>query len=170
MGKLHKRFEKAATWENLVTPTIKKKLDEVVFKSRMCKITFAGGDEYQVMEGVTVHIDITGVSCKHVAACISHRRMNIETFFPQEALKPPILKRLPGRPPNSRRREAGEAAPGASDSRRPCTLNVPYAKKLGTTKGLVKGLLVFITGQTSGVAISQESGKGSSQERWQLHR
>ncbi|GMP40434.1 hypothetical protein CsSME_00010887 [Camellia sinensis var. sinensis] len=33
MGKLQKRFEKAATWENLVTPTIKKKLDEVVFKS-----------------------------------------------------------------------------------------------------------------------------------------
>lgn len=56
MGKLHKRLEKATTWENLVTPTIRKKLDEVVFKLRMCKITFASRDEYQVMKGVTVHI------------------------------------------------------------------------------------------------------------------
>ena len=45
------------------------------------------------MEGVTVHIvnllsrsyccrvcDITGVPCKHTAARIFHRRMNIETF------------------------------------------------------------------------------------------
>ncbi|GMP56347.1 hypothetical protein CsSME_00020874 [Camellia sinensis var. sinensis] len=112
------------------------------------------------MKGVTVHIvnllnrscccrvwDISGVICKHAVACISYRRMNIETFcdqayqrhkflgaygdiihpihdesmwdeVPEEALKPPILKRLPGRPPNSRRREAGEAAPRASDSRR----------------------------------------------------
>ncbi|XP_028093387.1 uncharacterized protein LOC114293509 isoform X2 [Camellia sinensis] len=218
MGKLHKRFEKAATWENLVTPTIRKKLDELVFKSRMCKITFAGGDEYQVMEGVTVHIvnllsrscccrvwDISGVPCKHAAACISHRRMNIETFcdqayqrhkflgaygdiihpihdesmwdeVPEEALKPPILKRLPGRPPNSRRREVGEATPGASDSRRSCTIKCTICKEIGHNKrtcqrapvkrkgksSSISGSSVSTARQTSGVAMSQESRKGSS--------
>ncbi|GMP27260.1 hypothetical protein CsSME_00003329 [Camellia sinensis var. sinensis] len=143
MGKLHKRFEKPATWKNLVTPTIRKKLDKVVFKSRTCKITFAGGDEYQVMEGVTVHIDISGVPCKHAAACISHRRMNIETFCDQayqrhkflgaygdfiHPIHDKILKRLPGRPPNSRRMEVCEAAPGASDSRRSCTVKCTICK------------------------------------------
>ncbi|KAL7231953.1 hypothetical protein ACSBR2_010051 [Camellia fascicularis] len=53
MNKLHKRFEEAASWQSLVTPNIKKKLDEVVLQSRLCKVTFAGQEEYQMVEGVT---------------------------------------------------------------------------------------------------------------------
>lgn len=56
MNKLHKRFEEAASWESLVTPNIKKKLEEVVLQSRLCKVTFAGQEEYQVVEGVVSYI------------------------------------------------------------------------------------------------------------------
>ncbi|KAF7141671.1 hypothetical protein RHSIM_Rhsim06G0100900 [Rhododendron simsii] len=76
----------------LVTP-IKKRLDEVVDHSRACKITFAGGEEYQVVEGVVSHVvnlkartccckvwEISGLPCKHAASCISHKRMDVEEF------------------------------------------------------------------------------------------
>ncbi|XP_028107005.1 uncharacterized protein LOC114306047 [Camellia sinensis] len=46
MNKLHKRFEEATSWQSLVTPNIKKKLDEVVLQSRLCKVTFARQKEY----------------------------------------------------------------------------------------------------------------------------
>lgn len=93
MNKLHKRFEEAASWQSLVTPNITKKLEEVVLQSRLCKVTFAGQEEYQVAEGVVSYIvnlhrrscccriwDISGVPCKHATACITHRRINLETY------------------------------------------------------------------------------------------
>ncbi|KAI8542829.1 hypothetical protein RHMOL_Rhmol08G0169900 [Rhododendron molle] len=93
MGKLHKRYEIASTWQSLVTPMIRKRLDEVVDQSRVCKITFVGGEEYRVVEGVVSHVvnlragtccckvwEISGLPCKHAASCISHKRMNIEEF------------------------------------------------------------------------------------------
>ncbi|GMP98421.1 hypothetical protein CsSME_00046317 [Camellia sinensis var. sinensis] len=132
MGKLHKRFEKAATWENLVTLTIRKKLDEVVFKSRMCKITF------------TVW-DTTGVPCKHVTACISHRRMNIETFCDQAYQRHKFL--------GAYEDIIHPIHDETSDSRRLCTVKCAICKEIGHNKR---------TWQTSGVEISQESGRGSS--------
>ncbi|KAG5536134.1 hypothetical protein RHGRI_023801 [Rhododendron griersonianum] len=60
---------------------------------RVCKITFAGGVEYRVVEGVVYHVvnlragtccckvwEISGLPCKRAASCISHKRMNIEEF------------------------------------------------------------------------------------------
>lgn len=65
----------------------------MVDQSRVCKITFAGGEEYHVVEGVVSHVvnlragtccckvwEISGLPCKRAASCISHKRMNIEEF------------------------------------------------------------------------------------------
>ncbi|KAF7141601.1 hypothetical protein RHSIM_Rhsim06G0106500 [Rhododendron simsii] len=92
--KLRRFFWAAArAHTSLVTPMIRKRLDEVVDQSRVCKITFAGGEEYQVVEGVVSHVvnlkartccckvwEISGLPCKHAASCISHKRMNVEEF------------------------------------------------------------------------------------------
>ncbi|CAL5328136.1 unnamed protein product [Camellia sinensis] len=84
--------------------------------------------------------DISGVPCKHATTCITHKRINLETYCDTmyykhiyfkaygeiihpmhdeslwgpvlgDELKPPPLKRMPGRPRKSRRREVDEAAP-----------------------------------------------------------
>ncbi|KAH7847186.1 hypothetical protein Vadar_023010 [Vaccinium darrowii] len=176
MGKLHKRYEMGSTWQSLVTPKTRKRLDGVINQSRICKITFAGGEEYQVIEGVVSYVvnlrartccckvwEISGLPCKHAAACISYKRVNIEeychSYFHRdtylraygeiihpvhdetlweevagEPVQPPRLKRLPGRPRKSRRREADEPVPGGGESRRSCTVRCVICKQIGHNK------------------------------------
>ncbi|XP_028102732.1 uncharacterized protein LOC114301971 [Camellia sinensis] len=131
-----------------------------------------GQEKYQVVEGVVSYIvnlqrrscccriwDINGVPCKHATACITHKRMNLETYCNTmyykhiyfkaygeiihpihdeslwgpvlgDELKPPPLKRMPGRPRKSRRREIDEAAP----SKRSCTVRCIICKEIGHNK------------------------------------
>ncbi|CAL5421078.1 unnamed protein product [Camellia sinensis] len=206
MNKLHKRFEEAASWQSLVTPNIKKKLEKVVLQSRLCKVTFAGQEEYQVAEGVVSYIvnlqrrscccriwDISGVPCKHATACITHKRINLETccdtmyykhiYFKAygeiihpmhdeslwgpvlgDELKPPPLKRMPGRPRKSRRREVDEAAP----SKRSCTVKCIICKGIGHNKRTCQRAL--IRGREMGTNESAQRGIGTVVERSTIGR
>ncbi|KAF8394175.1 hypothetical protein HHK36_020382 [Tetracentron sinense] len=93
MGRIHRRYEKACAWESLVTPKVRCKLDVIKQDSRMCVVVFAGGEEYEVMEGVTRFVvnlhakscvcrvwEIFGLPCKHAAACIVRKRPNLEEY------------------------------------------------------------------------------------------
>ena len=87
---------------------------------------------------------ISGLPCKHVAACIVHKRANVETYYDEyltrfnylkaygeiihplpdlndiyvdEEVKPPILRRLLGRPRKNRRREPREQPIGLNVAR-----------------------------------------------------
>ncbi|KAF8405851.1 hypothetical protein HHK36_007928 [Tetracentron sinense] len=93
MGRIQCRYEKACSWESLVTPKIKRKMDVIKQDSRTCVFVFARGKEYEVTEGPTrfvVNFDakscscrawkIFGLPCKHSAACIARKRTNIEDY------------------------------------------------------------------------------------------
>ncbi|XP_028086309.1 uncharacterized protein LOC114287232 [Camellia sinensis] len=206
MNKLHKRFEEAASWQSLVTPNIKKKLEDVVLQSRLCKVTFVGQEEYQVAEGVVSYIvnlqrrscccriwDISGVPCKHATACITHKRINLETYCDTmyykhiyfkaygeiihpmhdeslwgpvlgDELKPPPLKRMPGRPRKSRRREVDEAAP----SKRSCTVKCIICKGIGHNKRTCQR--APIRGREMGTNESAQRGIGTVVERSTIGR
>ena len=91
MGMLHKRFEKGNTWPNKVAPTVMKKLVKIKQDARLCKVTFGGGEAYEVMDEGRINIvnlgtrtccckmwDIHGVPCKHAVAI--SKRMSIEDY------------------------------------------------------------------------------------------
>ena len=174
MGRLNKRFEKANTLDSLVTPKIKKTLDLIQQDSRFCKVIAAGDDEYQVVDGFTTFVvnlivktcacgywKISGLPCKHAAACIMHKRANVEIYCDEyltsftylkaygeiihplpnlndinadEEVEPPILRRLPGRPRKNRRREPGEQPTGLNVARRSNTIKCQTCKRFGHNK------------------------------------
>ncbi|XP_028070069.1 uncharacterized protein LOC114272544 [Camellia sinensis] len=103
--------------------------------------------------------DISEVPCKHATACITHKRMNLETYCDTmyykhiyfkaygeiihpmhdeslwgpvlgDELKPPLLKRMPGRPRKSRRRKVD----GAGPSKRSCTVRCIICNQIGHNK------------------------------------
>ncbi|KAF8406552.1 hypothetical protein HHK36_008640 [Tetracentron sinense] len=126
----------------------------------MCIVVFAGGEDYEVMEGITKFVvnlhakscayqawEISGLPCKHAAACIARKRANLEEYCDEyysketylrahggiihpifdenmwlpgnhEPVEPPSLRRLPGRPKKNRRRELDELAPGSQSRER----------------------------------------------------
>ncbi|XP_059635966.1 myosin-1-like [Cornus florida] len=119
MCRMQKRFQKAIAWESNITPNMLKTLNNAI-------------DKFRVWE-------LTGIPCKHVAACIAFKRYKFEDFvdryFTKEmylraygkmihpmhdksdwpevecnpVLRPP-LRRPPGRPKKHRIREVDEAA------------------------------------------------------------
>ena len=174
MGRLNKRFEKANTLDSLVTPKIKKTLDLIQQDSRFCKVIAAGDDEYQVIDGFTTFVvnlivktcacgywKISGLPCKHAAACIMHKRANVEIYCDEyltsftylkaygeiihplpnlndinadEEVEPPILRRLPVRPRKNRRGEPGEQPTGLNVARRSNTIKCQTCKRFGHNK------------------------------------
>ncbi|KAF8408008.1 hypothetical protein HHK36_007148 [Tetracentron sinense] len=175
MGRIHCRYDKACAWESLVTPKIRQKLNVIRQDSRMCIVVFAGGEEYEVTEGVSRFVvnlhakscacrawEISGLPCKHAAACIARKRANLEEYCDEyyskatylrayggiihpisdesmwpvgnhEVVEPPPFRRLPGRPKKNRRRELDEPTPG-SQSRRSSTIRCCICKQFGHNK------------------------------------
>ncbi|GFS43557.1 hypothetical protein Acr_00g0085760 [Actinidia rufa] len=93
MGMMHKRFEKGNTWPNRVAPTVMKKLVKIKQDARLGKVTFGGGEAYEVMDEGKINIvnlgtrtccckmwDISGVPCKHATAVITSKRISIEDY------------------------------------------------------------------------------------------
>ncbi|XP_021615715.1 uncharacterized protein LOC110617306 [Manihot esculenta] len=91
--KLHQRFAKAQTWEEIVTPRTKKVLNKIITASRFLKLLPGRNEEYEVHEGpyrFAVSLakrtcscgwwDISGLPCKHAARAIAYVRGNIEEF------------------------------------------------------------------------------------------
>ena len=176
MGILHKRFEKGNTWPNKVAPTVMKKLVKIKQDARLCKVTFGGGEAYEVMDEGRINIvnlgtrtccckvwDISGVPCKHAAAVITSKRMSIEDYCdsyysngryimaygeiiqpihdesmwpeaPGDAVQPPPLRRMPGRPRKNRVREEDEGAAATSIMRRSNTVRCCICKEIGHNK------------------------------------
>ena len=108
---------------------------------------------------------ISGLPCKHAAACIMHKRANVEIYCDEyltsftylkaygeiihplpnlndinvdEEVEPPILRRLPGRRRKNRKREPGEQPTGLNVARRSNTINVKLVKGLVITNAPVK--------------------------------
>ncbi|PNX79139.1 hypothetical protein L195_g035123, partial [Trifolium pratense] len=93
MAGFQTRFEKACDFENIITPKIRKELDTKMQDGRMCKLTYAGDDEFQVKDGYTTFVvnlrfrtcgcdywRVSGLPCKHACACIAYKRENVELF------------------------------------------------------------------------------------------
>ena len=174
MGRLNKRFEKANTSDSLVTPKIKKTLDLIQQDSRFCKVITTGDDEYHVVDGFTTFVvnlivktcaycywKISGLPCKHAAACIVHKRANVETYYDEyltrffylkasgeiihplpdlndinvnEEVEPPILRRLLGRPRKNRRKEPREQPTSLNVAKRSNTIKCQTCKRFGNNK------------------------------------
>ncbi|KAK9269428.1 hypothetical protein L1049_001201 [Liquidambar formosana] len=56
MSRTHKRYQKGSGWTNEITLAIMGKLDSIKQKSRTCHTMFAGGDEYEVIDGNRRHV------------------------------------------------------------------------------------------------------------------
>jgi hypothetical protein len=93
MARFQTRFEKGCGFENIITPKIRKVLDTTMQDGRICKLTYAGDDEFQVKDGFTTFVvnlrsrtcgcdywRVSGLPCKHACACIAYKRENVELF------------------------------------------------------------------------------------------
>jgi len=93
MARFQKRYEKGCEFENIVTPKIRKVLDTTMQDGRMCKLTYAGDDEFGVKDGYTTFVvnlrdrtcgcdywRVAGLPCKHACSCIAYKRANVEMF------------------------------------------------------------------------------------------
>ncbi|KAK2421674.1 MuDR family transposase [Trifolium repens] len=87
MARFQTRFEKGCGFENIITPKIRKVLDTTMQDGRICKLTYAGDDEFQVKDGFTTFVvnlrsrtcgcdywRVSGLPCKHACACIAYKR------------------------------------------------------------------------------------------------
>ncbi|XP_059670804.1 uncharacterized protein LOC132316326 [Cornus florida] len=176
MGMIQKRYEVACSWQTVVTPNIRKRLNQLIEESRQCSVIFAGADEYEIMDetGRTVvnlgartcvcrAWQISGLPCKHAAAAMAYKRMNIELFYDEkfskhayleahggmihpivdsklwppahgDPLDPPPPYRRPGRPKKNRRIDADEPTAWTSQVRRSMTIRCMICKALGHNK------------------------------------
>ncbi|XP_058776102.1 uncharacterized protein LOC131650408 [Vicia villosa] len=93
MARFQKIYEKGCEFNNIVTPKIIKVLDTTMQDGRVCRVTYAGDDEFGVRDGYSTFVvnlrsqtcgcgywRITGLPCKHACACITHKRENVEMF------------------------------------------------------------------------------------------
>lgn len=93
MSIFQNRYEKGCAFDNIITPKIRKVIDTTVQDGRMCRVTYAGDDEFGVKDGFTTFVvnlrdrtcgcaywRLSGLPCKHVCACIAYKRANVELF------------------------------------------------------------------------------------------
>ncbi|KAJ1401847.1 Zinc finger, SWIM-type [Sesbania bispinosa] len=93
MSRFQRRYEKGCGLENITTPKIRKVLHITMQDGRVCGVTYASDDEFQVKDGFTTFVvnlrtracgcnywRLSGLPCKHACACISYKRANVEMF------------------------------------------------------------------------------------------
>ncbi|KAK7255963.1 hypothetical protein RIF29_29398 [Crotalaria pallida] len=93
MKRFQRRYEKGCSFENIITPRIRNVLDTTMQDGRMCRVTYAGDDEFQVVDGYTTFVVnlrartcgcnywvLSGLPCKHACACIAYKRANVESY------------------------------------------------------------------------------------------
>ncbi|KAK9290769.1 hypothetical protein L1049_008945 [Liquidambar formosana] len=110
MSRTHKRYQTGSGWTNEITPAIMGKLDSMKQKFRTYHTMFAGGDEYEVIDGNRRHVVrlgrwdcdcrawyISGIPCKHAIACITFQRANIASYCHDYFSKTVYLQAYGGR-------------------------------------------------------------------------
>ncbi|KAK4389584.1 hypothetical protein Sango_2295400 [Sesamum angolense] len=119
MNMVHKRHEKGLKWTKEMMPNILKKANEQMEWSRHCNLHVASQTEFEVLDknrdNIEVYIDRSFSKEKymmaytHVIHPIPDVKFwkNLDDVQPSTILPPP-LRRLPGRPRKSRRKETGE--------------------------------------------------------------
>ena len=93
MARFQKRYEEGCGFENVITPKVRKVLDTSMQDGRMCRVTYAGDDEFRVKDGFTTSVvnlrarvcdcgywRLIGLPCKHACSCIAYKRANVEMF------------------------------------------------------------------------------------------
>ncbi|KAK7250678.1 hypothetical protein RIF29_33263 [Crotalaria pallida] len=93
MKRFQRRYEKGCSFENIITPRIRNVLDTTMQDGRMCRVTYAGDDEFQVIDGYTTFVVnlrartcgcnywvLSGLPCKHACACIAYKRANVDSY------------------------------------------------------------------------------------------
>ncbi|KAL0334140.1 UNVERIFIED_CONTAM: hypothetical protein Sangu_1570200 [Sesamum angustifolium] len=119
MNMVHKRHVKGLKWTKEIMPNILKKANEQMEWSRHCNLHVASQTEFEVLDknrdNIEVYIDISFSKEKymmaytHVIHPIPDVKFwkNLDDVQPSTILPPP-LRRLPGRPRKSRRKETGD--------------------------------------------------------------
>ena len=169
---LSKRYETALKWEHDVGKRIVNELNLTLKDSRYCKVQSAGRNQFEVKDGFTRFVvnleertcgckswEISGMPCKHAAACINKIHGKVDQFcdayyskdmyttaysnmitpLPDLALLeetevfPPKLKRLPGRPRTKRRKQEGEG-PSSTQAQKSATVKCSNCQQLGHNK------------------------------------
>ena len=179
MKKFYDRYVQGCTWDTVITPKIRKKLDASKYNGRFCKVVPASEHEFNVFDcgksyAVNLQLgirscpyhfwEISGLPCKHAAACITHKRADIELYYHHyysketflmaynefihpildvtmaefrsgvDPVEPSLLRRMPGRPKKNRRREPGEPAAGEKNARSKSTVRCNFCHRLGHNK------------------------------------
>ncbi|XP_059663566.1 uncharacterized protein LOC132309263 [Cornus florida] len=93
MERIHKSYEQGCTWQGLVTPKVKKKLNNVIAEGRGFSVLVTGRGEFEVTDETCRHVvnfnartcdcmgwQIAGLPCKHAAAAICYNREKIKAF------------------------------------------------------------------------------------------
>jgi len=110
MSRTHKRYQKGSGWTNEITPAIMGKLDSIKQKFRKYHTMFAGGDEYEVIDGDRRYVVrlgrwdcdcrawyISSIPCKHAIACITLQRANMASYYHDYFSKTVFLRAHGGR-------------------------------------------------------------------------
>ena len=169
MGSFHRKYQQGCTWSKKVGPRIMDELNTTLKDGRLCKVFAAGRNQFEVQDGFTrfvVNLEerhcgcnawaISGLPCKHAAACIVHNHGKIEDYCDRfynsslylesysyiitplldpnmlediEVLPPP-LSRMPGRLRKRRRREQDEG-PTSTKAKRSATVKCSNCQELG---------------------------------------
>ncbi|GJS94482.1 multidrug resistance-associated protein 5 [Tanacetum coccineum] len=120
MDRSQRMREKHEKWNDGICPNIKKKLEKCKDDHRFWKVIASGQTSFEVRngyEGFKVNErartctcrgwQLSGIPCVHGIAAIYFLHKDPENYVSQQPL-PPIKRRMPGRPPHKRKRDAME--------------------------------------------------------------
>ncbi|KAJ1426371.1 Transposase, MuDR, plant [Sesbania bispinosa] len=136
MSRFQRRYEKGYGFANITTPKIRKVLDITMQDGRVCGVTYAGDDEFQVKDGFTtlvVNLRTRACGCNYSYKEIIHPMPELDTNNKggYGQIDPPTLRRLPGRPRINRKRGVTEGPAGPHDARRSNTIRCSNCNEFG---------------------------------------